>query len=651
MATLDAASLGAIFKAYDIRGTVPDQLDAEIVERIGAAFARFAADTTGASRILVAHDMRPSGPEFAAAFARGATAQGLDVVHLGLASTDLLFFAAGHFDAPGAMLTASHNPAQYNGIKLCLAGARPVGEDTGLARDRGRHPRRARRRRRPRHDLQPRRRARRLRRARALVRRPRRAAPAEGRRRHGQRHGRPHRSGGVRRPALRTSRCSTASSTARSRTIRPTRSSPRTSSTSRPGCSRPAPTSASPSTATPTACSSSTTRASSCRARSPRRSWPTRMLRKYPGQTVLYNLICSKAVPEVIARGGGHGRAHPGRSLVHQAGHGRDRRLLRWRALGSLLLPRQLPGRLRHHRRARSCSRLVSIAGVPLSELRKPYERYAASGEINTEVPDPTGRDRSRRRPLRRTPSRTASTASPSRSPRTTRPGGSTSARPTPSPCCGSTSRPPTARRAIARRRGPGSHRRRGRPGLSSTPPRSTDGARPAAARDPGLSRGQGPAALLRRRGRALQPAPEAALRRPRRHPDHAGRRGRRRSTTPSTSACWPRPRPRASARRSRPERDRSTPLGMFDAVAALPEQLTVAAAAAATVLGGLALPAHEDIANVVVLGMGGRRSGRRRRCSRSPARSCRCRWSCTSGYGMPNFVDDSTLVWRSRSR
>ncbi|CAM8628700.1 {ManB} Phosphomannomutase [Acidimicrobiia bacterium] len=132
MAPLTADALDAIFKAYDIRGTVPDQLDAMLMERIGAAFARFAADTSGADRILVAYDMRPSSPEFAAAFAKGATDQGVDVVHLGLASTDLLFFAAGHFDAPGAMLTASHNPAQYNGVKLCLSGARPIGVDTGL---------------------------------------------------------------------------------------------------------------------------------------------------------------------------------------------------------------------------------------------------------------------------------------------------------------------------------------------------------------------------------------------------------------------------------------------------------------------------------------------------------------------------------------
>ena len=132
---LDPSRLDPIFKAYDVRGTVPDQLDAEIVEAVGAAFAAFARDEAGGSleRILVARDMRPSGVEFVEAFARGVNGQGIDVVDLGLASTDLLFFAAGKYDAPGAMLTASHNPAGYNGIKLCLSGARPVGEDSGLA--------------------------------------------------------------------------------------------------------------------------------------------------------------------------------------------------------------------------------------------------------------------------------------------------------------------------------------------------------------------------------------------------------------------------------------------------------------------------------------------------------------------------------------
>jgi phosphomannomutase len=124
--------LDAIFKAYDIRGTVPDQLDAEVCHRIGVAFARWVADHDGAERILVARDMRPSGPELVAAFTDGATGQGLDVVDLGLASTDLMYFAAGRYDGPGAMFTASHNPAGYNGIKLCRSGARPIGEETGL---------------------------------------------------------------------------------------------------------------------------------------------------------------------------------------------------------------------------------------------------------------------------------------------------------------------------------------------------------------------------------------------------------------------------------------------------------------------------------------------------------------------------------------
>lgn len=120
--------LDQIVKAYDIRGTVPDQIDASVAHALGVAFARFAASSV----VVVGRDMRPSGVELAAAFAEGLMEQGVDVVDLGLASTDLLYFAAGRLDAPAAMFTASHNPAQYNGVKLCLAGARPVGEDTGL---------------------------------------------------------------------------------------------------------------------------------------------------------------------------------------------------------------------------------------------------------------------------------------------------------------------------------------------------------------------------------------------------------------------------------------------------------------------------------------------------------------------------------------
>src|SRR5271167_792773 len=117
-----------VFKAYDIRGTVPDQLDADLCWAIGSATARF----LGAERILVARDMRPSGVELSAAFSDGARAQGTKVTDLGLASTDCLYFASGRFDAPGAMFTASHNPAAFNGIKLCQSGARPIGRDTGL---------------------------------------------------------------------------------------------------------------------------------------------------------------------------------------------------------------------------------------------------------------------------------------------------------------------------------------------------------------------------------------------------------------------------------------------------------------------------------------------------------------------------------------
>jgi phosphomannomutase len=120
--------LDRIFKAYDVRGVVPDELDAGLVRRIGAAFAAW----SGAPRVAVGRDCRLSSPELSAALSEGAVSQGADVVDLGLASTDLLYFASGSLDVPGIMLTASHNPKQYNGLKFCLAGAKPVGEETGL---------------------------------------------------------------------------------------------------------------------------------------------------------------------------------------------------------------------------------------------------------------------------------------------------------------------------------------------------------------------------------------------------------------------------------------------------------------------------------------------------------------------------------------
>ena len=120
--------LDRIFKAYDVRGVVPDELDVGLARRIGSAFAEW----SGSPKVVLGRDCRLSSPELAAAIADGLTSGGTDVVDLGLASTDLLYFASGSLDLAGIMLTASHNPPRYNGIKFCLSGARPVGEDSGL---------------------------------------------------------------------------------------------------------------------------------------------------------------------------------------------------------------------------------------------------------------------------------------------------------------------------------------------------------------------------------------------------------------------------------------------------------------------------------------------------------------------------------------
>ena len=129
--------LTTIIKAYDVRGVVaPGQLDADLARAVGAAFVSVIAirrSDGGPGTVVIGNDMRPSGPELVAAFTEGVIAQGCDVILIGLASTDQLSYAAGSMDLPGAMFTASHNPAEYNGIKLCRAGAAPVGQDTGLA--------------------------------------------------------------------------------------------------------------------------------------------------------------------------------------------------------------------------------------------------------------------------------------------------------------------------------------------------------------------------------------------------------------------------------------------------------------------------------------------------------------------------------------
>ncbi|MGD9618328.1 MAG: phosphomannomutase/phosphoglucomutase [Mycolicibacterium sp.] len=124
-----AAAVQRVIKAYDVRGLVGAEIDEQFVCEVGAAFARLVRDS---GRVVIGHDMRESSPPLAKAFAEGVIAQGLDVVQIGLASTDQLYFASGLLDCPGAMFTASHNPAAYNGIKLCRAGAKPVGKDSGL---------------------------------------------------------------------------------------------------------------------------------------------------------------------------------------------------------------------------------------------------------------------------------------------------------------------------------------------------------------------------------------------------------------------------------------------------------------------------------------------------------------------------------------
>ncbi|HEX6968029.1 MAG TPA: phosphomannomutase/phosphoglucomutase [Micromonosporaceae bacterium] len=127
-------NLSQIVKAYDVRGTVPDQWDERVAEALGLAFAQLLRGS-GESRdaVVVAHDMRASSPGLAAAFGAGVRVEGLHVIEIGLASTDMLYYASGALDLPGAMFTASHNPAQYNGIKMCLPGARPIGQDSGLS--------------------------------------------------------------------------------------------------------------------------------------------------------------------------------------------------------------------------------------------------------------------------------------------------------------------------------------------------------------------------------------------------------------------------------------------------------------------------------------------------------------------------------------
>lgn len=121
-----------IFKAYDIRGLVENEITPDFAFRVGLAFARFLEQEREPATIVIGEDMRPSSPTLADAFSAGVTSNGMDVIRIGLASTDMLYFASGKLNMPGAMFTASHNPAEYNGIKMCKSGARPIGKESGL---------------------------------------------------------------------------------------------------------------------------------------------------------------------------------------------------------------------------------------------------------------------------------------------------------------------------------------------------------------------------------------------------------------------------------------------------------------------------------------------------------------------------------------
>jgi phosphomannomutase len=385
-------SLSSVFKAYDIRGVVPDELNADQFRAIGVAVARF----TGGPRLLVARDMRESGVSLARAFADGARSVGVAVTDLGLASTDLLYFAAGSLDAPGAMFTASHNPAKYNGLKLCLSGARPIGRDTGLA------------------EIQ---------------------ATAEALLEEWGTAGPPDLDPGALAPLDERSVLEAYADHVRSfvdvSTLRPLRVVADTAN-GMGGLVAPKVFEGLPfeveilfpeldgnfpnhpadpiqpenlvslkkavlasgadvglafdgdadrvflvdEQAEPVSGSLTTALVASS------------MLDKYPGATVLYNCICSKVVPEVIAEKGGVGiRTQVGHSFIKQimaetgaifggehSGHYyfRDN----YRADSGIIA-------------AMVVLELLSVTGKPLSELLAPFKRYAASGEINTVVDDP----------------------------------------------------------------------------------------------------------------------------------------------------------------------------------------------------------------------------------------------------------------------
>jgi len=379
---------GRVFKAYDIRGLVPEELDSDLCRRIGSAFGRFVRDDdAGVDRVIVARDMRPTGPELVAAFAEGVTGQGLAVVDLGLASTDMLYFAAGSLDAPGAVFTASHNPAGYNGIKVCRRGAAPIGRDTGLAA------------------------------IEALVHDPPEPAATPGGCTERQLLGEfaDHVRSFIDPSALRPLRVVADVANGMGGLVVPAVFSslpvelelmypeldgtfpnhpadPIQPENQRDLCERVLETGADIGLAfdgdadrvflvdeTATPISGSTTTAMVAAA----------VLDKEPGATIIHNLICSKAVPELVADRGG-------RSVRSRVGHSYVKSLM---AETGAAFAGEHSGHyyFRDNYRADSgliaalvVLELLSASARPLSELRRPHERYWASGERNHRVDDPT---------------------------------------------------------------------------------------------------------------------------------------------------------------------------------------------------------------------------------------------------------------------
>jgi phosphomannomutase len=377
-----------VFKAYDIRGTVPDQIDTEMCRAIGGAMARF----TKAPRILVARDMRVSGVVLSEAFSAGARTEGAAVTDLGMTSTDCLYFASGKLDAPAAMFTASHNPAGYNGVKLCLSGARPIGRDTGLL------------------EIE------------ALTNELLSAPPS---------------SGGSLAPIDHRDVLLDFAEHVRSfvdvKSLRPLRVVADTAN-GMGGLVLPRVMEGLPfevdilygdldgtfpnHPADPIQeenlrdlkaavlekgadvglafdgdadrCFLVDEHAETVSGSLTTALVAVSMLEKHPGATVLYNCICSHVVPEVIAEHGGTGvRTRVGHSFIKQV-----------MAETDAVFGGEHSGHYYYRDNYRADSgvitallvlELMSTSGRPLSELLRPYRRYADSGEINTEVPDPAG--------------------------------------------------------------------------------------------------------------------------------------------------------------------------------------------------------------------------------------------------------------------